>query len=90
MIIFYTELVGEAYMDRYELAGRIVFKAKDILDAFKKLSDHFGKLSKGQRSDLPVGGTDVRLKKKPEEPSRQALISTIPPPPRIPKDLDRD
>lgn len=75
-------------MDRYELVGRIVFKAKDIMDAFRKLSEHFRQLSEGQDSNLPVGGTDVKLKKEfAREPEGQDLISTIPPPPRVPTDL---
>ena len=78
-------------MDRYELVGRIVFKANDLLDAFKKLSEHFEKLSEGQDSDLPVGGTDVKLKKEfARDPEGQDLISTIPPPPRVPKELGED
>ena len=47
---------------KYELTGRIVFEAEDIDDAFKLLAAHFKALSEGRESDLPLVGTNVKVK----------------------------
>ncbi len=47
---------------KYELAGRIVLEAEDTLDAFRRLAAHFTALADGVESDLPLIGTNVRLK----------------------------
>ncbi len=63
---------------KYELTGRIVFEADDVQDAFQKLSRHFKALAQGTESALPLGGTDVKIRKigtrtplPPAPPSRR-------------------
>ena len=47
---------------KFELTGRIVFEADDVEDAFRLLSVHFAALSEGQESELPLVGTNVKIK----------------------------
>lgn len=47
---------------KYELSGRIVFEADDTQDAFRRLAEHFAALAAGEESDLPLIGTDVKIK----------------------------
>ncbi len=47
---------------KFELTGRIVFEAEDTEDAFRLLSLHFKALADGQESDLPLVGTNVKIK----------------------------
>lgn len=77
-------------MPKYELKGRLVFTAKDLNDAFRKLADHFDRLSKGEPAHLPEAGTEIKVKEEGVD-SPKPLISTIPPPPRVPSEvLDKD
>ncbi len=47
---------------KFELTGRIVFEADDTLDAFRLLAAHFGALAEGKESELPLVGTNVKVK----------------------------
>ena len=48
---------------KYELSGRIVFEAGDnVKDAFRCLSDYFATLAEGGESDLPLIGTNVKIR----------------------------
>ena len=49
-------------MPQFELTGRIIFEAEDIEDAFTRLAHHFSALAKGVESDLPLVGTNVKIK----------------------------
>jgi len=76
-------------MPRYEMVGRMVLKAKDLKEAFEKLAEHFKALVSGHPSDLPEVGTDLQVRREDrsgeEGEENVGLISTIPPPPRVPK-----
>lgn len=48
---------------KFELQGRLVFEATDIADAFQKLAEHFTTLARGQDSDIPLVGTDLRVRR---------------------------
>lgn len=86
MIIFYTTAVERVGMPRYELVGRMVLKAKDLKEAFEKLAEHFKTLAGGHPSDLPEVGTDLQIRREDTDSGEEVgLISTIPPPPRVPK-----
>jgi hypothetical protein len=56
--IFFSILLGM----QFELQGRIVFEAEDIPDAFRRLAAHFTALADDQESDLPLIGTDVKVR----------------------------
>lgn len=47
---------------RFELTGRLIFEAADTEDAFRLLASHFKALAEGRESDLPLIGTDVKIK----------------------------
>ena len=47
---------------KYELTGRIIFEADDTYEAFRLLAAHFTALSEDRESDLPLVGTNVKLK----------------------------
>jgi hypothetical protein len=47
---------------KYELTGRIVFEAEDTGDAFRRLAAHFTALAKDEDTELPLVGTNVKLK----------------------------
>ncbi len=47
---------------KFELTGRIIFEAEDAFDAFRLLAAHFTALADGQESELPLVGTNVKLK----------------------------
>lgn len=47
---------------RFELIGRLVFDADDIQDAFVRLAAHFRALSKSEESDLPLVGTNLKVR----------------------------
>jgi hypothetical protein len=47
---------------KFELSGRIVFEAEDTFDAFRLLAAHFAALADEKESDLPLIGTNVKIK----------------------------
>lgn len=47
---------------KFELTGRIIFEAEDTLDAFRLLAAHFTALADGRDTDLPLVGTNVKVK----------------------------
>lgn len=47
---------------KYELTGRLVFEADDTEEAFRLLAAHFKALSEGRDSDLPLVGTNLKIK----------------------------
>jgi hypothetical protein len=47
---------------KFELSGRLVFEADNTQDAFLKLATHFEALAYGEESELPLVGTDIKIK----------------------------
>jgi hypothetical protein len=47
---------------KFELMGRIIFEAEDTYDAFRLLAEHFNALAEGRESELPLVGTNVKIK----------------------------
>lgn len=48
----------------FELRGRMVFEAEGLLDALKKLSQHFGELAEGGDGIPMLGGTNIKCSRK--------------------------
>ena len=64
---------------KYELTGRIVFDAADTGDAFRRLAAHFNALAHGEDSDLPLIGTNVKIRqmgiKTPMPPANKRRVT---------------
>lgn len=49
-------------MKRYELLGRLVFEADDIVDAYIRLGEHFTALAHGHESSVALTESHVKIR----------------------------